>query len=85
MLVRPIRCCNIPAGIPAGQSIDVLFAIRPSGELRGAVVPDTSPGELEDSILEALQAAAPFPPLDDITLCLADRTVRANFSNPELR
>ena len=76
---------EFPPSVTPDQTVDILFSIAESGELGAAVVPDAYTQEIEDSALEAIQAAAPFPPVPKRAACLTVFPLRATFANPKLR
>jgi hypothetical protein len=70
-----------PSDLPADQELTVFLRIDSEGELVLALVPDAG-GMLEESALDAIEAAKPYPPLPESASCLRGSAMRAVFRNP---
>lgn len=72
----------LPPGVAADQQVTLRFQIDSSGSAVSVSVVKASDNALGASAVDALRAAAPFPPMPDSAACLAGAPIVASFSNP---
>ena len=72
----------LPPGISSDQSVTLRFQIDPAGSALSVSLVEASDNALGVSCVDALRAAAPFPPMPDDALCIARLPIIATFSNP---
>ena len=68
-----------PAGISGSHQVNIVFVIDRSGNLAQARVVDSTSRSLNDSALQAMKLASPFPPIPDGLKELAGTPVRVRF------
>lgn len=72
-----------PPAQPASEPVTLQFRLEADGSLAVAEVVAASSPALAESVLAAMQSAAPFGPMEAWTRCLAGRTLTAAFSLEE--
>jgi TonB family protein len=78
-----IDAWEVPPGATADQSVEVRLQISEEGEVESADVVSASAPEFEASVLDAIEAAEPLPPLPVAASCMRGRAVTATFQNPD--
>lgn len=72
----------LPPGVAPGQSVKLRFQIDTAGSALSVSVVQSSDNALGASAVDALRAAAPFPPMPDEARCLSRVPVIGTFQNP---
>jgi TonB family protein len=72
----------LPPGVPADQRVTLRFKIDVAGSATSVSLVKASDNALGASAVDALRAAAPFPPMPEAARCLALVPITATFSNP---
>jgi len=72
----------LPADVPPSQKVELQFRIDPAGSVTSVRPVGSSDPQLAASAVEALRAAAPFPPMSDRVRCMAKQQLTATFRNP---
>jgi TonB family protein len=72
----------LPPGIPNGQSVTLRFTIDVAGSATSVSVVKATHNALGASAVDALRAAAPFPPMPASVRCLGRLVITGTFSNP---
>jgi TonB family protein len=72
----------LPPGVNADQTVTLRFKIDAAGSASNVSLVRASDNALGASAVDALRAAAPFPPMPDEARCLARVPITATFSNP---
>jgi hypothetical protein len=72
----------LPADIPAFQKVTLRFRLDPAGSVVSVEPVGSTNPELAASAVEALRAAAPFPPMSDRVRCMAKEPLLGLFGNP---
>jgi TonB family protein len=78
-----IEAWTIPPGAAADQSAKVRLHVSEEGEVESVDVVSASSPEFEASVVEAIEAAGPLPPLPDDASCMRGQALTATFQNPE--
>lgn len=73
---------NLPPGVDSDQTVTLRFQLDTTGSATNVSLVDASSNALGASAVDALRAAAPFPPLPDGARCLARVPITATFTNP---
>lgn len=71
----------LPSDVPPSQEVRLQFMLDPAGSVT-SVKPLAGHAELAASAVDALRAAAPFPPMSDRVRCLARQQLTGIFRNP---
>jgi TonB family protein len=72
----------LPPDVPPSQKVELQFRIDPAGSVSNVRPVGSSDPQLAASAVEALRAAAPFPPMSDRVRCMAKQQLTATFRNP---
>jgi TonB family protein len=72
----------LPPGVSADQRVTLRFKLDAAGSATNVSLLDASNNALGASAVDALRAAAPFPPMPDAARCLARVPITATFTNP---
>ncbi|MBW2361127.1 MAG: TonB C-terminal domain-containing protein [Deltaproteobacteria bacterium] len=72
----------LPPGVAPGHDVTLRFQIDPAGSAISVSMVKASDNALGASCVDALRAAAPFPPMPDDARCLARLPIIATFTNP---
>jgi TonB family protein len=72
----------LPPGVDAGRKVTLRFHLDIAGSASKVSIVKAEDNALGASAVDALRAAAPFPPMPDEARCLAQRAINATFSNP---
>ena len=72
----------LPPGVDPNKSVTLRFQIDAAGSALAVAVVKAEDNALGASGVDALRAAAPFPPMPDDARCLARLSIIATFSNP---
>jgi TonB family protein len=72
----------LPPGVTADQTVTLRFKIDAAGSATSVSLVEASDNALGASAVDALRAAAPFPPMPDPARCLSRVPITATFSNP---
>lgn len=72
----------LPRGVTADQTVTLRFKIDAAGSATSVSLVKASDNALGASAVDALRAAAPFPPMPDPARCLSRVPITATFSNP---
>jgi hypothetical protein len=75
---------DLPDGVSADQVVRVRMWMGGDGELLRAEPISSSSNALEESALDAVHEAAPFPPIPEDALCLGQSPWIASFRNPAI-
>lgn len=73
----------LPEGIAAEREVEVRLWVGNEGDLLQADLVSSTSTVLEESALEAVYEAAPFPPPPEDALCVTRFPLIARFQNPE--
>lgn len=68
-----------PDGVPDNLPVQIEFTLDAAGSLLSSRVVSSANGRLEQSVLDAMRSAAPFPPMPDTARCMAGKKVTARF------
>ncbi len=79
---RTLSRWNLPPGVEANQRVTLRFRLDVAGSASKVSLIRAENNALGVSAIDALKAAAPFPPMDDAVRCLARLPITATFSNP---
>ncbi len=79
---RTISRWVLPPGVKADQKVTLQFKLDVAGSATSVSLKKASDNALGASAVDALRAAAPFPPMPDAARCLALVPITATFSNP---
>jgi len=72
----------LPPGVDAGRQVTLRFHLDVAGSASKVAIVKAEDNALGASAVDALRAAAPFPPMPEDARCLAQRAISAIFSNP---
>ena len=72
----------LPPGVDAGRKVTLRFHIDVAGSASKVSIVAAEDNALGASAVDALRAAAPFPPMSDEVRCLAGQRIKGTFSNP---
>jgi len=72
----------LPPDVPASQKVELQFRLDPAGSVTSVRSIGSTDPQLAASAVEALRAAAPFPPMSDRVRCMARQDLRGIFTNP---
>jgi TonB family protein len=79
---RTISRWVLPPGVQADQKVTLQFKLDAAGSATSVSLKRASDNALGASAVDALRAAAPFPPMPDAARCLALVPITATFTNP---
>lgn len=79
---RTLDRWNLPPGVEADQRVTLRFELDVAGSATTVSLVRASNNALGASAIDALRAAAPFPPMPEEARCLARIPITATFSNP---
>jgi len=79
---RTISRWVLPPGIKSDQKVTLRFRLDVAGSATSVSIKQASDNALGASAVDALRAAAPFPPMPEAVRCLGMLEVTATFSNP---
>jgi TonB family protein len=72
----------LPPGVDAGRKVTLRFHIDVAGSPSKVAIVSAEDNSLGASAVDALRAAAPFPPMPEEVRCLAGQRIKGTFSNP---
>jgi TonB family protein len=72
----------LPPGVDAGRKVTLRFHLDVAGSASSVSIVKADDNALGASAIDALRAAAPFPPMPEEARCLTQRAISAIFSNP---
>jgi TonB family protein len=72
----------LPPGVDAGRKVTLRFHLDVAGSASKVAIVTAEDNALGASAVDALRAAAPFPPMPDEVRCLARVPIVGTFSNP---
>jgi TonB family protein len=72
----------LPPGVDAGRVVTLRFHLDVAGSASKVSIVSAEDNALGASAVDALRAAAPFPPMTDEVRCLAGQRIKGTFSNP---
>ncbi len=72
----------LPPGVDAGRKVTLRFHIDIAGSASKVAIVKAEDNALGASAVDALRAAAPFPPMPEEARCLTQRAIVGTFSNP---
>jgi TonB family protein len=72
----------LPPGVQANQRVTLRFKLDVAGSATSVSLVKASDNALGASAVDALRAAAPFPPMPTAARCLGLVPITATFSNP---
>jgi TonB family protein len=72
----------LPPGVDAGRKVTLRFHLDIAGSASKVSIVKAEDNALGASAVDALRAAAPFPPMPEGARCLAQRAIVGTFSNP---
>jgi TonB family protein len=72
----------LPPGVGADKEVKLRFQLDAAGSATNVSVVRASDNALGASAVDALRAAAPFPPMPDSARCLSRVPIVATFTNP---
>ena len=70
---------NRPADAPTNVPVKIEFTLDAAGSLLSSRVVSSGDAQLEQSALEAMRSAAPFPPIPEAARCMAGKKVTGTF------
>jgi hypothetical protein len=68
-----------PASMTSGAKATLAWKLDPAGSATSVQLVNASNGEVGNSVVNALRAASPFPPMNDRVRCLANRKLTGTF------
>src|SRR5271157_1432709 len=80
--IRMLARWILPPDVPASQKVELQFRLDPAGSVTSVRPIGSGDPQLAASAVEALRAAAPFPPMSDRVRCMARQELRGIFTNP---
>jgi TonB family protein len=72
----------LPPGVDAGRKVTLRFHLDIAGSASKVSIVKAEDNALGASAVDALRAAAPFPPMPEEARCLSQRAIVGTFSNP---
>ncbi len=72
----------LPPGVDAGRKVTLRFHLDVAGSASSVSIVSAEDNALGASAVDALRAAAPFPPMPEEVRCLAGQRIKGTFSNP---
>jgi TonB family protein len=72
----------LPPGVDAGRKVTLRFHLDIAGSASKVSIVMAEDNALGASAVDALRAAAPFPPMPEEARCLSQRAIVGTFSNP---
>jgi TonB family protein len=72
----------LPPGVEAGRKVTLRFNLDVAGSASKVSIVSAEDNALGASAVDALRAAAPFPPMSEEVRCLAGQRIKGIFSNP---
>lgn len=72
----------LPPGVDAGRKVTLRFQLDVAGSASRVSIVSAEDNALGASAVDALRAAAPFPPMPEEVRCLAGQRIKGTFSNP---
>ncbi|HKA16646.1 MAG TPA: TonB family protein [Myxococcota bacterium] len=72
----------LPPGVDAGRKVTMRFHLDVAGSASKVSIVKAEDNALGASAVDALRAAAPFPPMPEDARCLSSRPIVGTFSNP---
>jgi TonB family protein len=72
----------LPPGVDAGRKVTLRFHLDVAGSASKVSIVKAEDNALGASAVDALRAAAPFPPIPEDARCLAGMPIVGTFSNP---
>jgi len=79
---RTLQRWVLPPGVDAGRKVTLRFHIDVAGSATKVAIVRAEDNALGASAIDALRAAAPFPPMPEAARCLASVPIIGTFSNP---
>jgi TonB family protein len=79
---RTVARWVLPPGVPIGESVTLRFKLDVAGSATSVSVVKATHNALGASAVDALRAAAPFPPMPAAARCLGRLLIIGTFSNP---
>jgi hypothetical protein len=79
---RTIKRWSVPEGVAPGAEVILRFRLDPAGMTNNVDVVKVADEALGESAMQALQSAAPFPPMDDNNRCLTAKPIIGTFKVP---
>ena len=79
---RTVARWVLPPGVPVGESVTLRFKLDVAGSATSVSVVKATHNALGASAVDALRAAAPFPPMPATARCLGRLLIIGTFSNP---
>jgi TonB family protein len=79
---RTIGRWVLPPGLSSDQTVTLRFNLDAAGSASRVSLVDATDNALGASAVDALRAAAPFPPMPSDARCLSQVPIVATFSNP---
>jgi TonB family protein len=79
---RTMQRWVLPPGVDAGRKVTLRFHLDVAGSASKVAIVSAEDNALGASAVDALRAAAPFPPMPEEVRCLARVPIVGTFSNP---
>jgi len=79
---RTLQRWVLPPGVKSDQRVTLQFKLDVAGSAMSVSLKKASDNALGASAVDALRAAAPFPPMPEAARCLGMVPITATFSNP---
>jgi TonB family protein len=79
---RTLQRWVLPPGVKADQRVTLQFRLDVAGSAASVSLKKATDNALGASAVDALRAAAPFPPMPDAVRCLGMIPITATFTNP---
>lgn len=80
--VRMLSRWTLPDGIESNQTVRIRFKLDRAGSVLSADVLGGGDPRLNQSAVDALRSASPFPPMSDRVRCMAGQALVGSFKNP---
>ena len=82
--VRMLSRWTLPDGVESNQAVRIRFKLDAAGSVLSAEVVGSGDPRLNQSAVDALRSASPFPPMSDRVRCMAGQSLTGTFKNPRV-
>ena len=82
--VRMLSRWTLPDGVESNQAVRIRFKLDAAGSVLSAEVVGGGDPRLNQSAVDALRSASPFPPMSDRVRCMAGQSLTGTFKNPRV-
>ncbi|MCC6642278.1 MAG: TonB family protein [Deltaproteobacteria bacterium] len=82
--VRMLSRWTLPDDVESNQAVRLRFKLDAAGSVLSAEVVGGGDPRLNQSAVDALRSASPFPPMNDRVRCMAGQSLTGIFKNPRV-